>query len=363
MAGALSLKLLTYFTFFSLLFFFFFFFPCSSSVCAAFPCPPQGTQGVGKRKISSPGSSVILWGKFQEIGSIHQLRDDTFASLTQVGTRLFLPEQNVSLFLHRKIKKTPCIWKSGGFSLHGIMLFPLLLFFRYAGYPSLLPRELVDASLLEVSFGQMFVCPSCWILCLGGILLCFSPVLPKSCFFFQIAHKAASSSWWEDKEPALFLAILGREAVKLGYLRAENRWFTAEQLHGNQWEVVLENVAYCSERLLGRVLQPASSDSDSFLQTLYWVTISTGHPNLSLLPRAEFLSSLLHKHTGQALGSGPKHFYTVYPFLMIMQQPFNLQIHHWCPPPTRPPGDLSLLLCPHQHLLLSSQYFQADHWE
>lgn len=197
----------------------------------------------------------------------------------------------------------------------------------------------------------------------GGDSLVLFPSFAQILFFFQIAHKAAGSSWWEDKEPALFLAILGREAVKLGYLRAENRWFTAEQLHGNQWEVVLENVAYCSERLLGRVLQAASSDSDSFLQTLYWVTISTGHPNLSLLPRAEFLSSLLHKHTGQALGSGPKHFYTVYPFLMIMQQPFNLQIHHWCPPPTRPPGDLSLLLCPHQHLLLSSQYFQADHWE
>lgn len=43
-----------------------------------------------------------------------------------------------------------------------------------------------------------------------------------------------------------------------------------------------------------------------------------------------------------------------------MQQPFNLQIHHCCAPPTSPRGDLSLLLCPYQHLLLISQYFQVD---
>lgn len=109
------------------------------------------------------------------------------------------------------------------------------------------PTELVDASSLEVSFGQVFVCPSYWILTLGRFSCAFSQFCPN--LVFQIAHKAASSSWWEDKEPALFLAIpLRREAVKLGYLRAENRWFTAEQLHRNQWEATLENVAYYSEK-------------------------------------------------------------------------------------------------------------------
>lgn len=96
-----------------------------------------------------------------------------------------------------------------------------------------------------------------------------------------------------------------------------------------------------------------SSWEGFYNQPVLGLTVSSGHfnrtPRSLPLTWARFLPSFLHKHTGRALGSGLKQFYTSYPFLMITQQPFNLQIHHCCPPPTSPRGDLSLLLlllCP-----------------
>lgn len=54
---------------------------------------------------------------------------------------------------------------------------------RDAGYPSLFPRGLLDASPLEVFFGQVFVCPSYWILSLGVDSFVLFPSFAQILFF------------------------------------------------------------------------------------------------------------------------------------------------------------------------------------
>lgn len=170
------------------LFFFSFFLPFfPSSVCAAFSpsCPGHTGNWEGADFILRQLPGPLRKNPRYRAGSILQLRDDAFAALTRVGTRLFLPEQNMPLFPPKKTLPLE-IWRL--FSALGHVIFIA----RDAGYPSLLPRELVDASSLEVSFGQVFACPSCWILSFGGFSCAFSQFCPN--LVFQIAHKAASSS-------------------------------------------------------------------------------------------------------------------------------------------------------------------------
>lgn len=164
-AGALSLKLLT----FSFLFFSFFLL-----LCVLLPPPPsQGTQRVGKRQIPSPGSS----GKFQEIGLAPSISWGMMPLLhwAEWAQGCSFQSRICPFFA----KKTPCLWKSGGFSLHRIMSVLLL-----------------EMLAILLSFQEDFWMPHPWkcsldrCLCAlpagfspwGLILLCFSPVLPKSCF-------------------------------------------------------------------------------------------------------------------------------------------------------------------------------------
>lgn len=112
MAGALSLKLLTCFSYF-----FSFFLPFFPSSCPGHTGNWEGADFI-PRQLPGPRRKNPRY----RAGSILQLRDDAFAALTRVGTRLFLPEQNMPLFPPKKA----CLWKSGGFSLHWVMLFSLL---------------------------------------------------------------------------------------------------------------------------------------------------------------------------------------------------------------------------------------------
>lgn len=124
-----KLCLLNYWHLFSFIFFLFFFSPflffCMSVCAAVSPSSPGHTRS---RKVTdlvlgqlpSPPRSAARRKPRERAGTILQLRDDAFAALTRMGTRLFLPEQITLPFPPQNLPLE--VWRLFSTLLHGIFI-------------------------------------------------------------------------------------------------------------------------------------------------------------------------------------------------------------------------------------------------